>query len=350
MTHKTRRIIFYSLVLIFVLVTPLIILYAVGYSFDWQKHILVQTGGIYLKSIPVAQIAVNGKKNSQTTRLISRLLPKSYEVSVTKDGFYPWQKTLEVSPRLVTEARNIFLFPKQPESLSVAKNVTSSIEYFLSSTQEIQKENQAQNIASTTAGWLSKNNSVFYISKTNYILYQTDLSGPNKQQISKEALPVQPSYKIISNDGRIFLALSPKGDLYRLNNDSGIFENLGSRIKNAQISNDNKIALYATDNEIWSLYLEDFLTQPYKKAGDKELITRYAQKITQAIFYPDSAHIAFVVNDKIKVTELDGRDQRNTVDLISAVQPQISQIYFDNKNNYLYYLTKNQLYRINLGY
>jgi hypothetical protein len=59
------------------------------------------------------------------------------------------------------------------------------------------------------------------------------------------------------------------------------------------------------------IYLEDILLQPYKKAGDKELVTRFAQNISQALFFPDNEHIAFVAGDQIKVIELDGRDQRN---------------------------------------
>jgi len=348
MTKTTRRILFYALVAVFILATPPTILYAMGYSFDWGKYALVQTGGIYLKSTPGnAQITINGKNSGTTPGLLSHFLPGAYQVSVSKDGFYSWQKNLEVLPTLVTEARNIFLFPKQIEQELVAKNVTSTIEYYLSSAEERRKESQAQNMASSTAGWLLKNDNLFYVSENNFILYRTDLSGSIKEQISKEALPAQKAYQIISHDGKTFLVLSPKGNLYWLNPETDIFEILGNRIKNVQISSDNKKILYATDNEIWALYLQDILIQPYKKAGDKELITRYAQPISQAIFYPDGEHIAFVVGEQIKIIELDDRDSRNIVDFFQTPNP---QIYFDQKNNYLYYFTQNQLFRINLGY
>lgn len=347
MTKTTRRILFYSLVAVFVFATPPTILYAMGYSFDWQKYALIQTGGVYLKSVPsTAQIIANGKDVKSTPRLLTRLRPGRYDINISKDGFHSWQKTLEVFPQLVTEARNIVLFPKQIKPESIAKNVTTTIEYYLSSPQERQAKSQAQKVASSTAGWLLINNNIFYISENNFILYQTDLSGALKQQISKEALPTQTSYQIISShDGKIFLALSPQGDLYWLNTDSGIFANLGSQIKNAQIASDNKKMLYATDNEIRVIYFQDVLTQPYKKAGDKELITRYAQPISQTIFYPGNEHVAFVVGDQIKIIELDGRDRRNTIDFIQAPNP---QIYFDSKNTYLYYLTQNQLFRVRL--
>lgn len=347
-TKTTRRILFYGFVAVFILTTPPTILYAMGYSFDWQKYALVQTGGLYLKSTPNgAQIAINGKNKNTTPRLVSHLRPSFYEITISKNDFYPWQKTLEVLPGLVTEARNIMLFPRQTKKELSADNATSTIEYYLNSPSEKQKEILAQNIASSTAGWLLKNDNIFYISKANFILYRTDLSGSVKEQISKEPLPPDSAYQLISSDGKIFTTLSSKGALAWLNNKTGIFETINNQIKTAEISSDNKRIVYSTDNEIWIFYLQDILIQPYKSAGDKELITRLAQKISQVIFYSDNEHLAFVVGDQIKIIELDGRDQRNTIDLIEAPQP---KIYFDDKNNYLYYLTQNQLFRINLNY
>lgn len=348
MTKTTRRILFYGLVAVFILTTPPTILYAMGYSFDWQKYALVQTGGLYLKSIPSgAQIAISGKNENTTPRLVSRLRPGPYEITISKNDFYPWQKTLEVLPELVTEARNITLFPRQMQKELLADNVTSTIEYYLNSPSEKEKEILAQNIASSTAGWLLKNDNIFYISKANFILYRTDLSSSVKEQISREPLSPDSAYQPVSSDGKIFATLSSKGTLAWLNNETGIFETLDSQIKTAEISSDNKRIVYSTDNEIWIFYLQNILIQPYKSAGEKELVTRYAQKISQVIFYPDNEHLAFVVGNQIKIIELDGRDRRNTVDLITATKP---QIYFDEINNYLYYLTQNQLFRTSPGY
>lgn len=344
MTRKSRRVLFYAFVVIFILATPPTILYTMGYFFDWQNYVLVQTGGIYLKSAPSgAQIYFNGKNLSTTPQLISHLKPGRYEITVSKDGFRPWRKNLEVLPSLVSEARNITLFPMQIKPELIAQNVTSTIEYYSSSPEEKQKEPQAQSIASSTAGWLLKDNNLFYISEVNFILYRTDLGGFIKEQLSKESLP-NDSYKIV-NGGNQFLVLSSQKILYWLNPNSRTFEILASGIKNAQVSSDNKKVLYATDNEIWLFYFENILMQPYKKAGDKELITRWSQPISQTIFYPDNEYVAFVVGEQIKIAELDGRDPRNTVDFISAPGP---QIYFDEATSYFYYLTQKELFQLKL--
>lgn len=112
MTRRFRRFLFYGLVVIFVLITPSVVLYAVGYSFDFQKWRVVAAGGIYLKSTPSgARISLEGKDAGSTARLIPRLLPRNYDIVVSKEGYYPWQKNLEVKPQLVSEAID-FSFPQ----------------------------------------------------------------------------------------------------------------------------------------------------------------------------------------------------------------------------------------------
>jgi hypothetical protein len=345
MSRRFRRFLFYSAVAIFILVTPPVVLYALGYSFDFQKWQVVTAGGIYLKSTPsAAQITLEDKDAGLTNRLISRLSPRNYNVVVSKDGYFAWQKKLEVRPQLVTEARNIFLFPKQVNPGLVAQNATSALSYFLLTDSEKENQSQAQLIASSTAGWFLNNDQIFYISEINFNLYQQSLNGSNNQQISQEPLPAS-HYQIFTNNGARFLILSDIGNFYYLDKTNGVFQPIAQGIKGVELATDNKKFLYWSANEIWVYFLDKILIQPYRQVGEKELITRYAQKISQAIFYPNNEYIAFVVGDQIKITELDGRDQRNTIDLILVPSP---QIFFDQNNNYFYYLTNNLIFRLGL--
>ncbi len=346
MTRNTRRLIFYGFVFIFVFATPPIILYSMGYSFDWETQSLIQTGGIYLKSLPdQTQIFINDQNKKTTPRLISHLLPKTYNVAVTKDGYFPWQKNLTISPQLVTEARNIVLFPQNIAPELVDPKFTGSLEERFVPAKDRNDLFRAQETASTSAAWLYQDATLYYLSKENSLVYKTDLNGFSKEQISKNYLP-EDKYTIIARNSRVGL-LSKTGDLYFLNQD-GIMEKAASNVKEAKFSPDGKKLLWSTGNEIWIQWLEELLIQPYRQKGEKEMITRYAGQITSPVFYPDSEHIAFVVGDRIKVTELDGRDRRNTVDLLSATAP---QIYFDNTENYFYWLTTDhQLFRFKSEY
>ena len=78
--------------------------------------------------------------------------------------------------------------------------------------------------------------------------------------------------------------------------------------------------------------------QQDKKTGEYELITRLSQKIGQAIWYETNQHIIFLVNQKIKIIELDSRDKKNIVDIIKI---DAQEIAYSEKNRILY-LTKNE--------
>jgi len=208
------------------------------------------------------------------------------------------------------------------------------------------KQGQALNAASSTPGWILKDNEIFYISEENRNLYRSNLNGSLKEQISKNPLPEHSSYEIIaSNDRNKFAVITPQKELFLLNDEMKILESIASGIIGAEFSNDNKRLLFFSESEIWVLYAEEIMLQPYKKPGEKEMITRFAQKIEQAIFYPDNDHICFVIENKIKIIELDGRDRRNIADFITAKSP---QIYYDFGNENFYYLSENNLFRIKL--
>ncbi|KKS70164.1 MAG: hypothetical protein UV40_C0003G0002 [Parcubacteria group bacterium GW2011_GWA1_42_7] len=347
MTRNKRRLIFYLFVLIFLISVPPTILYTAGYSFDWKNWRLAKTGGLYIKSTPnQAQIFIDGEKERRTPSLFSHLAPRAYNVKIEMEGYHSWEKNLNISPKLVTEARSVLLIPTNPQAELLSQNATTTIKDFLENSGNKKKQGQALNAASSTPGWILKDNEIFYISEENRNLYRSNLNGSLKEQISKNPLPEHSSYEIIaSNDRNKFAVITPQKELFLLNDEMKILESIASGIIGAEFSNDNKRLLFFSESEIWVLYAEEIMLQPYKKPGEKEMITRFAQKIEQAIFYPDNDHICFVIENKIKIIELDGRDRRNIADFITAKSP---QIYYDFGNENFYYLSENNLFRIKL--
>lgn len=358
MTLSTRRIIYVSLIVFFLIVTPLILFYSLGYGFDWQKKKLVLTGGFYLKSSPSgAKIYVNDKANNKTPRLISRLLPRDYSVKISKDGFHSWEKQLPIVSRIVTEARNIFLVPEKPAINLAETNLSpdfSMNSYFLipAEAKRLEQANlTVKNILMADSS-VFNGDKIFYLQPSDYVLYKSDITGANKEQISLNSLPAD-IYKIgVSPSQNFVFALGKSNRFYFLDPDEKIFKLIEIGAKNAEFAPDNKKLLYYTDSELWVLYLEKILIQPYKEAGEKELITRFAEKIKSAIWYPeDNEHIIFVVGNTIKITELDGRDKRNTVDLLSAenFNPDTwnnPQMFYSVKKELLYFIDINKLYSV----
>lgn len=129
MTTKTRTVIFLISFLLFLVVTPGIVFYTQGYRFDAKNRKVVQTGGIFIKATPQgAEVYLNGRFKKKTDFLfgqmfIGNLLPGTYEISVKKDGYIPWQKELEVQEKQLTTAQHIFLFPTNPSWIFLKENV-----------------------------------------------------------------------------------------------------------------------------------------------------------------------------------------------------------------------------------
>lgn len=328
MTRRMRRILLYSITLFFIIAAPGALFYAWGYTFDWQNKKPVLTGGLYLQSIPKkAGIYLDEEKEDDTPSFIKRLIPREYEIRVSKQGYHSWKKILKVESKLVTEAKNIFLTPLVPDV-------------------EIVQKNLGNNFSLKKYFELEENSDAFYIQRPSYILYENDPLNMEERQISLASLPADNNYEIFSSPNKRIAVLDSQQDLYLLNPDTKAFELIGQNVKGLQFSSDNRKLLYFTLSEIWVYYLEDILSQPNKKAGDQELITRLSQEIKQAVWYGQTnEHIIFLVGQNIKLTELDGRNERNTVDVIKVNAEQIAYSLKDKK---LYFVKGRELLRIGL--
>lgn len=120
MSLRTRRILFYSLVLLFLIVGTALVFYSRGWRFDFKDRELVQIGGIYLRSRPEnAEILLDGQpvKNKagllQSGTLIDNLFPGEYEVRLSKEGYTDWQKHVLVLPENVSVFDGIIMVPKK---------------------------------------------------------------------------------------------------------------------------------------------------------------------------------------------------------------------------------------------
>ena len=317
MTNKTRKIILLTVTLFFILLAPIILLYAWGYSFDWQSKKPVLTGGIYLKSIPKkAEVYINNEPQKEATpTFIERLLPKEYQIRVTKEGFHSWEKTLKVESKIVTEAKNILLIPINLE----IKTVNSELILELS----------------------EESINIFYIQEPSYILYKTDKNNSFQEQISLTPLPNNYKYEIFTSANKQIVVLDEKNQLYLLNQETKNFELISQNVQGIQFSYDNRKLLYFTPSEIWIYHLEG----PGKIEDKKELITRVSQNIKQAIWYKTNEHIIFSIGENIKIVELDNRSDRNIINLIKL---KVEKMIYSQKDEKIYLIKGNELFAITL--
>ena len=139
---KVRLIIF---TLIFIIVSPIVVLYAKGDIFTNGWSIL-STGGIYVTKAPNgSEIFLNSKPYDKTSFfkrdiLIKNLRKGTYDITVKKEGYNSWSEKIKVNDSLVSDA-HIFILPKKVELREVSKYInveTSSGK----ATSTIKKKNQ----------------------------------------------------------------------------------------------------------------------------------------------------------------------------------------------------------------
>jgi len=310
------------------LITPMIILYSLGYNFDWQEKKLVLTGGLYVKTIPKdATVYINDKQKKETPAFIKRLTPKYYQIKVAKEGFHDWNKKLKIESKIVTEIKNIVLIPINPEIEIINEKISDnfSLKEYVSEESIISDD-------------------IFYIQKPSFVVYKTDKDNSFQEQISLTPLPDDQEYEIIISDDQQIAVLSSNRDLYILNNETRNFELIKENVKQAQFSSDNRKLLYYTPNEIWIYYSNS--NQQNKKIGEHELTTRLSQEIEQAIWYESNQHIIFLVGKDIKIIELDSRDERNITDIIKI---NTQEIAYSNENQLLYIIKDEKLLGISFN-
>lgn len=406
MKRWQRTILFWFLFLVFLIFGPSFVLYSQGYRFDFEKKIFTKTGGIFIKALPKeAEIFLNGNFVKKTdflfgSALIQNLLPKKYEIEIKKEGFFSWKKNLEVKEKVVTEAKNVILFPKE---LSL-ENLASGIENFLFSPDGkkiilIEKDNVNWEVKLLD---LEKKLETHLIKKEDILKKETELiylefsENPNilnlKLKMGKETKnftldfsktpPVLEEIKgKEENEG--ILAKEKKGkDIFYLDTFGNLFKNQ-EKISQLPFPIEPKTnySLKLFLNEIFLLTeklpnekdcfifnketgsfekifekIEELKLSPDNKklavfsqfeiwifnleTKEKFLLSRFSKEIKD-LFWFNSDYLIFTCEDVLKVSEIDNRDRINIVKLGEFENPRIFWNDFDKR---IYILEKGNLF------
>lgn len=117
MSPIRRRVFFWLLTLAFLVTTPVIVLFLMGYRYSIARGVFVYTGSISIQANPTQNldIKVDGKPvSAESNRLnssyhIEGIVPGKHSVSVSAPGFTTWSKEVTVKSGIATEFWNILL-------------------------------------------------------------------------------------------------------------------------------------------------------------------------------------------------------------------------------------------------
>lgn len=276
MTRKTRRILFVTAVLTFVFVGYIAVLYAQGYKYSLNKGRFIRTGAIYLKSNTSARIYIDDKLVGETSFLgntfsKSDLLPKQYAVRATRDGHTSWQKKIIVQEGFVSDFSKILIVPESENEI---------------------------------AGIIAEVDSLFYPTPTPSLSISPLKSSAPKPTKTSSPNPTPPQEKPYYTKNKILYQTTSNRPEIVANNVSGFILD----------EDNNKIAWWNGNNELWVIWLKETDDQPSHKQGDIELITRFSTHIKNVAWFRGNDHIV-VDSLGYKIIELDTRGGINIIKL-----------------------------------
>jgi len=143
MNPKIQNFISFLLIILFLIVAPSIIFYAMGYRLNKSAYqnknepIIKATGGIRIDTPIVYNIEIDGiEKNTKTPFLKTGLDTNPINIKLSKENFYSWEKILNIEPNIVTLINSVILFPENPD-LNNISNLISPSEIIKSFTESI---------------------------------------------------------------------------------------------------------------------------------------------------------------------------------------------------------------------
>lgn len=108
-----RKIFFYFFLIIYLTLCPVLILYAFGYIFNPQKLGIIQTGLVYLSTVPQQAAVYIGRSHykEKTPVVLRELIPGKYSLSLQHKDYQPWSKEVNVEAGKTLVFENIMLIP-----------------------------------------------------------------------------------------------------------------------------------------------------------------------------------------------------------------------------------------------
>ncbi|MDO8507812.1 MAG: PEGA domain-containing protein [bacterium] len=108
--------------LTFAVISVLFIMSARGYNMHFEKNgiVFVKTGMLIVSSKPTgAKIVLDGKDTSKKTNFfsvkINNLSKKKHVLTLEKEGYFKWEKEINIVPEMVTWANYVLMFSKNPK-------------------------------------------------------------------------------------------------------------------------------------------------------------------------------------------------------------------------------------------
>jgi hypothetical protein len=183
-------------------------------------------------------------------------------------------------------------------------------------------KNDLSLISSDVAAFNLSSAGIYFVTAPNNLAFRTSLNGKSdKNQITSFFPEVGNKIDriIVYDDDRIAFIDSNKNlFVYNKGEKDTYFRKIGTSVEGLHFSDDGKKMLFWSNYEISVYFARDWLVQPTRSENEISNITRYSEIIKNVQWFKDYEHIIFSTGRWTKIIELDGRDHRNSADLINV--------------------------------
>lgn len=308
--------------------------YSLGFTIDFKKKALVETGSVFLKSrTPQTSVFLNGALAKETSffsgsALLTGITPGAYLIRIEKAGYQPWSRIIAVAPSLVTELRNVLLIQNRidiatssPLELGVLKNATSSpMKSKLTLSKQgvlIERVGRTKlTLASRVRSFDIAHNRIYVIDARGTLSRINPVSGESEALGNPGFSLASSSIRFVASPNGDIGLLDASGDLFLYQNGQAAFATLARGVEKPHFDLAGQKILFIKRQDLRMLWLQDNRYQPFQKKWTEERILRISSPMRDAAWwYGDNAHIAVRTDDGIFLTELDGRGGRSTVEI-----------------------------------
>lgn len=107
--------------------TLLLVSYGSGYSYDFKQHKFVSNGLLILGSTPSgARLTIDGRLTRRDTPFRSTFRVGQYDIKLTKDGYRPWSKRINIVASEVVNLALIIMVPEQLRTATIANTLNTT--------------------------------------------------------------------------------------------------------------------------------------------------------------------------------------------------------------------------------
>lgn len=120
LTKSVRRIILGVFFATFFIISPLLILYTAGYRYDFTNGFIKEIGALSIDVLPknAAVFLNDAKLKGKMPIRLKNIIPQKYQIKITADGYYDWNKEVLVRSKETVYIKEINLLKKsQPQLL-----------------------------------------------------------------------------------------------------------------------------------------------------------------------------------------------------------------------------------------